>query len=156
MSSTKNTNSTPPKHSFWQILQAGQSYRKIFPMRKELAPVFKEFYVIKMTQFAIRTMPPLAVFFICWALMVDANIAMATTAATFALSTAVQCLYWLGKRALSPLPLGMLDWLKDTHTKLLETDTPPPPLTKQPNYQELAVTLDMAFKALDETFIATL
>lgn len=153
MSITQNTNSTPPQNRFWHILRAGQAYRKSFPMRKQLAPVFKEFYVIKMTQFAIRTMPPLAVFVICWALMVDANIAIATTAATFALSIAIQCLFWLGKRALTPLPLGLASWLREVHHKLIEVDTKTPPLTQKPTYQELASTLSMAFEKLDETFI---
>ena len=41
-------------------LQTGRAYAKKWPMRKELAPLFNEFKVIKATELAITVMPILA------------------------------------------------------------------------------------------------
>ncbi|MFC0180872.1 terminus macrodomain insulation protein YfbV [Thorsellia kenyensis] len=146
----------PPKDSFWALLRQGQNYRKTFPRIKLLSLIFKEYHVIKITGFAIRGMPPLAVFSICWALMLNANLAIATTAATFALSIPIQCLYWLGKRASSPIPTSLNEWLKEIHQKLNESGQNPPALSSTPSYLEFANILKLAFETLDEEFIESL
>lgn len=143
----------PPKQTFWQILQAGQHYRKTFPMHKQLALIFKEYHIIKMTHFSINVMPPVAVFVICWALMLDANLAIATTVAVFSMSVSLQCLYWLGKRALSPLPRSLVEWIRSVHQSLKEASIDVPELSQTPKYQELADVLKVAFEKLDHGFI---
>lgn len=41
-------------------------------MEKRLAPVFVENRVIRMTRYAIRFMPPIAVFTLCWQIALGA------------------------------------------------------------------------------------
>ncbi len=57
--------STPDNRSvnfFSLFFRRGQHYSKTWPLEKRLAPVFVENRVIKMTRYAIRFMPPIAVF----------------------------------------------------------------------------------------------
>ncbi len=56
--------STPDNRSvnFFSLFRRGQHYAKTWPMEKRLAPVFVENRVIRMTRYAIRFMPPVAVF----------------------------------------------------------------------------------------------
>lgn len=60
--------STPDNRSvnFFSLFRRGQHYAKTWPMEKRLAPVFVENRVIRMTRYAIRFMPPVAVFTLCW------------------------------------------------------------------------------------------
>ncbi|STM37991.1 inner membrane protein [Escherichia coli] len=60
--------STPDNRSvnFFSLFRRGQHYSKTWPLEKRLAPVFVENRVIKMTRYAIRFMPPIAVFTLCW------------------------------------------------------------------------------------------
>lgn len=60
--------STPDNRSvnFFSLFRRGQHYSKTWPLEKRLAPVFVENRVIKMTCYAIRFMPPIAVFTLCW------------------------------------------------------------------------------------------
>lgn len=60
--------STPDNRSvnFFSLFRRGQHYAKTWPMEKRLAPVFVENRVIRMTRYAIRFMPPIAVFTLCW------------------------------------------------------------------------------------------
>lgn len=59
--------STPDNRSvnFFSLFRRGQHYSKTWPLEKRLAPVFVENRVIKMTRYAIRFMPPIAVFTLC-------------------------------------------------------------------------------------------
>ncbi len=65
--------STPDNRSvnFFSLFRRGQHYAKTWPMEKRLAPVFVENRVIRMTRYAIRFMPPVAVFTLCWQIALD-------------------------------------------------------------------------------------
>lgn len=52
--------------SWFQVFQRGQHYMKTWPSDKRLAPVFPENRVARATRFAIRFMPPLAIFTLTW------------------------------------------------------------------------------------------
>ncbi len=58
--------STPDNRSvnFFSLFRRGQHYSKTWPLEARLAPVFEN-RVIKMTRYAIRFMPPIAVFTLC-------------------------------------------------------------------------------------------
>ena len=60
--------STPDNRSvnFFSLFRRGQHYSKTWSLGRRLAPVFVENRVIKMTRYAIRFMPPIAVFTLCW------------------------------------------------------------------------------------------
>ena len=52
--------------NWFQMFQRGQHYMKTWPADKRLAPVFPENRVSSVTRFAIRFMPPLAIFTLTW------------------------------------------------------------------------------------------
>ena len=56
--------STPeiPSVNFFSLFRRGQHYAKTWPMEKRLAPMFIENRTIRATRYAIRFMPPIAVF----------------------------------------------------------------------------------------------
>ncbi len=57
--------STPEKRpvSFFSLFNRGQHYAKTWPLDKRLAPVFIENRIIRATRYAIRIMPPIAIFY---------------------------------------------------------------------------------------------
>ena len=59
--------STPEKRpvSFFSLFNRGQHYAKTWPLDKRLAPVFIENRIIRATRYAIRIMPPIAIFTLC-------------------------------------------------------------------------------------------
>ena len=125
--------STPDNRSvnFFSLFRRGQHYSKTWPLEKRLAPVFVENRVIKMTRYAIRFMPPIAVFTLCWQIALGGQLGPAVATALFALSLPMQGLWWLGKRSGQVLA----------------------PVEGKPDYQALADTLKRAFKQLDKTFL---
>lgn len=153
---TDEPSNLPPKIGWWATLRAGQHYRKSWPQQKSLTPVFKEVHIIKITQFAIRTMPPFVVFTYCWAIMLDASLAIATSAALVAISLPIQCLYWLGKRAHTVLPIGLSSWLSEISENLQQSGIALPEKNGKATYQYLADVLTIAFKQLDDTFLDSL
>ncbi len=52
--------------SFFGLFRHGQHYAKTWPLDKRLAPVFIENRIIRATRYAIRIMPPVAIFTLCW------------------------------------------------------------------------------------------
>lgn len=99
--------STPDNRSvnFFSLFRRGQHYSKTWPLEKRLAPVFVENRVIKMTRYAIRFMPPIAVFTLCWQIALGGQLGPAVATALFALSLPMQGLWWLGKRSVTPFLL---------------------------------------------------
>ena len=79
--------STPDNRSvnFFSLFRRGQHYSKTWPLEKRLAPVFVENRVIKMTCYAIRFMPPIAVFTLCWQIALGGQLGPAVATALFAL-----------------------------------------------------------------------
>ena len=115
--------STPDNRSvnFFSLFRRGQHYSKTWPLEKRLAPVFVENRVIKMTRYAIRFMPPIAVFTLCWQIALGGQLGPAVATALFALSLPMQGLWWLGKRSVTPLPPAILNWFYEVRGKLQES-----------------------------------
>lgn len=139
--------------TWFGLFRRGQHYAKTWPMEKRLAPVFVENRVIRATQFAIRFMPPVAVFTLTWQLALGGQIGPAVATALFALSLPIQGLWWLGKRSVTPLPPAILHWFYDVRNKLEQAGLALTPFEGKPDYQALADTLRRAFKQLDKTFL---
>ncbi len=105
-----------------------------------------------MTRYAIRFMPPIAVFTLRCRLPWAVSLAAVATA-LFALSLPMQGLWWLGKRSVTPLPPAILNWFYEVRCKLQESGQVLAPVEGKPDYQALADTLKRAFKQLDKTFL---
>ena len=101
-----------------RLFQRGQRYAKTWPLEKRLAPVFIENLIIRATRFAIRFMPPVAMFTLCWQISLGGQLGPAVATALFALSLPLQGLWWLGKRSVTPLPPSILKLFYDILGKL--------------------------------------
>lgn len=135
------------------LFQRGQHYMKTWPADKRLAPVFPENRVVTVTRFAIRFMPPLAIFTLTWQIALGGQLGPAIATALFACSLPMQGLWWLGKRSVTPLPPGLLSWFHEVRAKLEEAGQAIAPVDGKPTYQALADVLKRAFKQLDRTFL---
>lgn len=143
-----------PKPIRWyQVFQNGQRYMKCWPKDKRLAVVFPENRMSKATQFAIRFMPAIAVFTLSWQMILGGQLGPALAAALFACSLPMQGLWWLGRRAVTALPVSLAQWLSELRQKLSEAGESVEPLGEPVTYQDLANALQLAFKRLDHTFL---
>lgn len=135
------------------LFQHGQRYMKTWPADKRLAPMFPENRVVTATRFAIRFMPPLAIFTLTWQIAMGGQLGPAIATALFACSLPMQGLWWLGKRSVTPLPPTLLHWFHEVRSKLEEAGQAIAPVDGKPTYQALADVLKRAFKQLDRTFL---
>ena len=144
---------TPAKPGLFRALRLGKRYAATWPAVKQLAPVFPENRVIKSTQFCIRFMPPLSVFTLTWQIALGGALGPAVATALFACSLPLQGLWWLGRRAATPLPAGLLSWFYEIRAKFAEAGIAIAPVEGTPDYMALAELLKRAFKQLDNSFL---
>ncbi|GAA60227.1 UPF0208 membrane protein VC_1099 [Pseudoalteromonas sp. BSi20652] len=135
-------------------LQIGRLYAKQWPMRKELAPLFTEFKVIKATELAIAVMPILAMLTLFFQLnYLGADfLPQAIASALFFISLPLQGLLWLGKRANTPLEPAMQKWYNELYTKMVANGYQAKLKEKKPRYLELANLLKDMFDKMDKAF----
>lgn len=151
MSAIQNGSVSP-----FSLFRRGQHYAKTWPAEKTLAPVFIDNRIIRATRYAIRIMPPLAIFTLCWQIALGGQLGPAVATALFAISLPMQGLWWLGKRSVTPLPPLVLQWFYEVRSKLEEAGQALAPLERKPDYQALAEILKRAFSQLDKTFLDSL
>lgn len=137
---------------WFKLFRNGQHYMNTWPNDKRLAPIFPENRVVRATRFAIRFMPPLAVFVLTWQIALGGHMGSAIATALFACSLPMQGLWWMGKRAGTPLPSAVLHWFHEVREKLQQSGQAVAPVEGKPTYQSLADLLKRAFRQLDETF----
>lgn len=139
--------------SFLYRFRDGQKYMDMWPLRKELAPLFPEQRVIKATRFAIKVMPAVAVISVLTQMAFNNYDALpqAIVMALFALSMPLQGFWWLGNRSNTQLPPALAGWYRELHQKIIENGGALEPLKAQPRYKELAKVLSRAFKQLDQS-----
>ncbi|MDO4625872.1 MAG: terminus macrodomain insulation protein YfbV [Pasteurellaceae bacterium] len=147
--------------SILKTLTLGQDYLNMYPSHPKLAMIFPEPRVIKSTQFAQKMMPLIAVLSLVWALWIVKGNNMALVAAVitalFALGIPLQGLYWLGKRAKTPLSVSSQLNFDKICTQLRQAKGAlPSSLAFQqntsPTYYDLALLLNQADKQLGEQF----
>ena len=103
---------------FFKRFRLGNLYLKTFPMEKKLTPIFPELRMIKATRFGIRYMPPIAIFTLTWQIALGGDLGPAVATALFACSLPMQGLWWLGKRASTPLPASLLSWFRSEERRV--------------------------------------
>lgn len=138
---------------FFKRFRLGNLYLKTFPMEKKLTPIFPELRMIKATRFGIRYMPPIAIFTLTWQIALGGDLGPAVATALFACSLPMQGLWWLGKRASTPLPASLLSWFYEIREKFVQAWIAMAPVEGQPDYLALAQLLQRAFKQLDKSFM---
>ena len=143
--------------TFLTTLKQGQRYLESWPSIPQLAMILPENRIIKSTQFGQKFMPFVAVFAIVWQQFYARSDLMALAAAVltalFALCLPLQGLYWLGKRAQSPLPHQTALWYqKIAHELAQKSGVNSETLHTAPTYQQLADLLTRAQKQLPAEF----
>jgi len=135
-------------------VQVGRLYAKKWPMRRELAPLFLEFRVIKATDLAITVMPILAMLTLFFQFNYLGADFLPQTIATslFFISLPLQGLLWLGKRAQTPLEPAMQKWYNHLYTKMVANGYQMKLNENKPRYLELADLLNDMFEKMDKTF----
>lgn len=140
---------------FFSLLKQGQKYADSWPLQPKLAAIFPESRVIKATKFAQKLMPFIAVFSIVWQQLYakhhDVAFSLAILTALFALCIPFQGLYWLGKRAQTPLPPQSAVKFKQISQQLILKQVVLAQIDK-PTYQDLAELLQKAERHLGREF----
>ena len=142
--------------SFLSVFKQGQTYLNTWPQEAKLGMIFPENRVMKATRFAQKTMPIIAVFSVVWQQLYAKSdlmaFSLAITTAFLALLIPLQGLYWLGKRAASPLKAQSAAWFYHICERLNKIHEPLPLVQEQPTYQHLAEVLKKAQNRLDRAF----
>ncbi|MBQ4812860.1 hypothetical protein A7985_02680 [Pseudoalteromonas luteoviolacea] len=135
-------------------VQLGRQYAKEWPMRKELAPLFPEFRVIKATELALQTMPVLALFtvFLQTSQLGMDYLPQSIAIALFFLTLPVQGLLWLGKRCETSLNPALSSWYRDLYQKMVANGYEGSICARKPTYRELAKLLSDMFEKMDKAF----
>jgi uncharacterized membrane protein YfbV (UPF0208 family) len=142
------------QNSLISQVQLGRQYAKEWPMRKELAPMFAEFRVIKATEFALTVMPVLAIFTVFFQtsqLGMD-YLPQSIAIALFFLSLPVQGLLWLAKRCETPLNPSLNSWYNELYQKMVANGYDVQLTSRKPKYRELAKLLSDMFNKMDKAF----
>ncbi|GAM55621.1 hypothetical protein JCM19231_2973 [Vibrio ishigakensis] len=136
-------------------LREGQVYMDLWPMRKELMPIFPEQRIIKATRFGIKVMPAVAAISVLTQMSFQnmSGLPQAIIIAVFALSMPIQGFWWLGTRSKTLLPPSLASWYREIHQKIAETGMALEPPKAKPRYKELAQLLNRAFRQLDKTVL---
>lgn len=130
------------------LFEAGQRYLSTLPNQKKLANFMPDYHVIRLVKFSSKVMPA----FVCFALMwqyffADPTQSILTNSvltAIFAVSIPFQGLYWLGKRAKSPLTLSFLEWYETLRQKLITAQVKIDNEQAVPSFQDFANLLKLA------------
>ncbi|OOR98588.1 hypothetical protein B0187_07960 [Haemophilus paracuniculus] len=139
----------------YNTLLAGQRYLETYPNQKKLALFMPDYRLIRLIKFASRVMPAFACFAIVWQyFFVDPDQSILVNAiitALFALSIPYQGLFWLGRRASSPLSLSLLKWYEELRQKLVSEQLN---IADQavPTYQDFANLLQLAEKTWGKAY----
>lgn len=134
-----------------ETIQQGLRYSETLPNQKKLDLFFPDGRVIRLVKFAGRFMPAFACFAIIWQYFFSdpsqSILVNALLTAIFAVSIPFQGLYWLGKRARSPLSLSLLKWYEELRQKLIsEQVNVNIDAQTAPSYQDFANLLQLAEK----------
>ena len=142
--------------SIFKTFQQGDAYLKSWPKIKQLNSIFPEHRIIVSTEFAKKFTPFFAAFTICWqqigAKYDMVSLAVAVLTALFALCLPFQGLYWLGKRAQTPLPPVSKEWFNKIALELKQKYDVRNDFAEKPNYQDLALLLTEAQKKFPPSF----
>lgn len=129
-------------------IQLGQRYLNTFPNQKKLNLFMPDYRLIRLVKFASRGMPAFACFALCWQYFFpdaeQATLSSSVLTALFALSIPFQGLFWLGKRAKSPLPLDLLAWYEALRQKLNSERKEQIADQTMPSFQDFANLLRLA------------
>lgn len=132
----------------FSLFNTGQRYLDTLPNQKKLANFMPDYHIIRLVKFSTKVMPAFACFAIVWQYFfsdpTQSVLANAVITAIFAISIPFQGLYWLGKRAKSPLSLSLLEWYESLRQKLITEKVKIDEEQAVPSFQDFANLLKLA------------
>lgn len=139
--------------SFRSILHVGVQYKKTFPLTHPLTMFWPERRVIRWTKLAEQLLPAIAAFGLMVQLQFNGIdfLPMALVQALFVLSLPVQAWYWLGHRALAPLPPSVQSLYQEYAERLAAMGVQLPVSQGQRNYLQLAELLVLMQRQFGES-----
>ena len=142
-------------YSIFTTLQAGREYSKKWPAQAELNSLFVENKVILLTAITWRYLPLSALF--CAVLQLSylglSYLPQSVAMVLFLISIPVQGWYWLGVRALTPLPPAIAHWCHQIRQKMQQHGIATAPVQGPERYKDLALLLQQAYQQLDRSFV---
>lgn len=130
------------------LFDAGQRYLNTLPNQKKLANFMPDYHIIRLVKFSSKVMPAFACFALVWQYFfadpTQSILANSVLTAVFAISIPFQGLYWLGKRARSPLSLSLLEWYESLRQKLISAQVKLEETQAVPSFQDFANLLKLA------------
>lgn len=130
------------------LFNAGQRYLNTLPNQKKLANFMPDYHIIRLVKFSSKAMPAFACFAIVWQYFftdpTQSILANSVLTAIFAISIPFQGLYWLGKRARSPLSLSLFQWYETLRQKLITAQVKIEDEQAVPSFQDFANLLKLA------------
>lgn len=138
-------------------IQKGQHYLKTYPNIPQLNIIFPDLRIISATKFAVKFMPFLAVFAVFWQQLYAKDLpyafALAMITALIAITLPLQGFYYLGKRAITPLPHTTRNWYIRIANELNSRNLPTIiPQESNLTYQDLNDLLNKAEKHLPKDY----
>lgn len=109
----------PKDMSIIKTFKSGQLYMQLCPNDKELAYSFPELKIINYIKTAAKYLPPIIIALLVWQYYMPVQLAVTVITILFALSLPLQGIFWLGKRAKSPLPLNLIDCYNHIKSQLI-------------------------------------
>ncbi len=140
---------------FSRTVQMGINYSKTWPLQPELALLFPENRLIRLTLLLKHWMPAAAAVSFCVQLQYSglSQFWLAASWGLLLLTLPVQALFLLGQRAATPLPPHLHGWYKQIRQQMQQAGVNTPQPSQQPVFQDLAVMLRSAYQQLDRTFV---
>ncbi|MGO1793565.1 MAG: terminus macrodomain insulation protein YfbV [Oceanisphaera sp.] len=139
-------------------LHRGSAYLAVWPKERQLAAFFPEYRIASATRLGVRVMPALIV--LCVLMQFQFGDPRfwpgVVTSILFLASLPMQGLYWLGKRADTPLPPTLVTWYRRLYEQIATAGIAIAEPVARPCYFQLGEALNVAFKQLDKSFIRDL
>lgn len=145
------------KQSMYSTISAGMQYGKSWPLQPELNGLFPENRMIRLTTWAQKVFPAIAVLngWMQWQWFGGTQLPLLIAMTLLLLSMPVQGWYWLGVRSAAKLPPNLVEWHRQLVEKLQQRGCKVVTHSDDPSlrYRDLALVLQQAYRQLDKAFI---
>ncbi|MEN3158386.1 terminus macrodomain insulation protein YfbV [Alkalimonas sp. NCh-2] len=147
------------RQSMYTIIRTGMHYSKVWPMQPELNGVFPENRMIRLTQWAQRVLPGIAVLnaVLQYQWHGASQLPLLIAMSLLLLSIPLQGWYWLGVRSRKRLPPAVRQWYQQIMQQMQLQGVAVVPAPQAPEqtlrYYDLGQLLQQAYRQLDKAFI---
>lgn len=143
--------------SMYATICAGVSYGQNWPLQPELNGLLPENRIIRMTSWAHKILPAIAVLngWMQWQWFGVTQLPLLVAMTLLLLSMPIQGWYWLGVRSATKLPPALVSWYQHLVDKLQQNGITVAARSDDHTlrYRDLGLILQQAYRQLDKAFI---